>query len=1022
MAMLRRESTTLESEWEPSQPVQIRQPRSDVGGSSISGSSTFPGESSLTPSTPPRSASSTVTDSFLGDVAKWKDLDEGSRSGRTSRMIGNKFGLSPPPPPGPPPSNPPPLPPPSSHPFASSTSPMRRQSHQLPTARHSSLNVLRKPITLNRPGSPAGPPPSGALPPLPESVQISRSPNFGMSPPQPVGRGLHSQDSLVSPVRSTPSAAMLESETAPLYVTRSFRPARTPSRHLLQTALDLAQQAVEMDRNNDVARALAAYREAVSRLKSVMERVGLDSGGERGRRDKAEEEGRTLKGIHDAYVARIQLLSSYEVGEVILESNNKPLSQECNSQHDSSEEEKKEGAIQLSSQLDDGSAELRVLGLMNESSKSVNTSLSFPVSSSSKKLQISSSKTIAENDTCQSPRLPSINGSPHNKSLQQAIDEVSGASIAISPSHDPNLPQAPRSRSIGLGHPSNSPSNTASCHARTTSINSLDSTSSLSPTSLKFKRMNRPSLGLDMEADLTGIDGVEMLAFTPTETPVVPQSGGQSAEMPSPQSSAHGDERPLPPFPSSASSMEAGQRQRDRSGSSSSTGSGLFSGTFLVSPSTKQGTISQRRRSKPGSSTEIMIAKDPDGQNVPQLAGLTAASRRASISSLTFGRARTKSQSGSRPIETDLPPIPSKPKHQPNVSISSQMSLFDGTAPPQIQKPNPLLQQLSNMGRQGLRINTASTAGLAPPVIARARSGSIHSMGSLASSSPSSLPPLPDTSNGSFASSTSLMSPLPESQPLEEVLRPFHVLRILRQSMEAETTGTYLTPGIHITPGIWNPSTWSKANFAQTEKSHVPKIVAQDVKIRCMHTLSLCLESTKSAGKPLLNGPRDRQRTLASEDSTWKKLGEEFIRALDELEEEMENTGKMLSKGGVGVNSWKGNKAISSSKSWGSRITRGMDKISNSKTQNSLNTPDRYVDNLAYLCVSSQILAEHLSNFLGPCTPAYASLTEKTYRDIEARIRRSSEFVRVVVVPFVLEDFKQFLLRYLKGGIRYLED
>lgn len=68
---------------------------------------------------------------------------------------------------------------------------------------------------------------------------------------------------------------------------------------MLQTALDLAQKAVEMDKNNDVAGALAAYREAVSRLKSVMERVGADKDDKKRRSGsgKTEEEGRTLRGI-----------------------------------------------------------------------------------------------------------------------------------------------------------------------------------------------------------------------------------------------------------------------------------------------------------------------------------------------------------------------------------------------------------------------------------------------------------------------------------------------------------------------------------------------------------------------------------------------------------------------------------------------------------------------------------------------------------------------------------------------------
>lgn len=74
---------------------------------------------------------------------------------------------------------------------------------------------------------------------------------------------------------------------------------RIPSRHLLQSALDLAQQAVQMDQNNDVAGALAAYREAVGRLQAVMDRVAADAerDGRRRRGPKAEEEGRTLQGI-----------------------------------------------------------------------------------------------------------------------------------------------------------------------------------------------------------------------------------------------------------------------------------------------------------------------------------------------------------------------------------------------------------------------------------------------------------------------------------------------------------------------------------------------------------------------------------------------------------------------------------------------------------------------------------------------------------------------------------------------------
>lgn len=68
--------------------------------------------------------------------------------------------------------------------------------------------------------------------------------------------------------------------------------------------------------------------------------------------------------------------------------------------------------------------------------------------------------------------------------------------------------------------------------------------------------------------------------------------------------------------------------------------------------------------------------------------------------------------------------------------------------------------------------------------------------------------------------------------------------------------------------------------------------------------------------------------------------------------------------------------------------------------------------------VSILISADHLANFIGPCTPAYASISEKAYRDIEVRVKRSAEFVRVAVVPFVLEDFKQFLVSTYQKAYR----
>lgn len=102
----------------------------------------------------------------------------------------------------------------------------------------------------------------------------------------------------------TPAAPSRQPPSTPptqlLPKTRSHHSGRTPSRELLQGALDLAQTAVERDRGNDVDGALQAYYDAVEKLKEVMERVGTGpprQGDPVESAAKAEQEGRTLRGI-----------------------------------------------------------------------------------------------------------------------------------------------------------------------------------------------------------------------------------------------------------------------------------------------------------------------------------------------------------------------------------------------------------------------------------------------------------------------------------------------------------------------------------------------------------------------------------------------------------------------------------------------------------------------------------------------------------------------------------------------------
>ena len=75
-----------------------------------------------------------------------------------------------------------------------------------------------------------------------------------------------------------------------------------------------------------------------------------------------------------------------------------------------------------------------------------------------------------------------------------------------------------------------------------------------------------------------------------------------------------------------------------------------------------------------------------------------------------------------------------------------------------------------------------------------------------------------------------------------------------------------------------------------------------------------------------------------------------------------------------------------------------------------IDSSDKYVQLLHHFCASIQGLEEHLYNFTGPCAPSYHYLDQRTRSAIEARVLKAAEFASAVVVPFVLDDFKQFFV------------
>jgi hypothetical protein len=153
--------------------------------------------------------------------------------------------------------------------------------------------------------------------------------------------------------------------------------------------------------------------------------------------------------------------------------------------------------------------------------------------------------------------------------------------------------------------------------------------------------------------------------------------------------------------------------------------------------------------------------------------------------------------------------------------------------------------------------------------------------------------------------------------------------------MDPNGPGEYLTSTIHIAPSVWRPSDWVKTSG----KVPAPKILAQDVKVRCIEQLLLHVPPIRQAGSALLGGPRDvfYGETVGGSNSVARQesigLAERLLGELEQVEEEMEGAYKALVKAGVGVGAgWRGKaKKGSGDSGWRSRMARGMDKIGREK-------------------------------------------------------------------------------------------
>jgi len=222
-----------------------------------------------------------------------------------------------------------------------------------------------------------------------------------------------------------------------------------------------------------------------------------------------------------------------------------------------------------------------------------------------------------------------------------------------------------------------------------------------------------------------------------------------------------------------------------------------------------------------------------------------------------------------------VPPVPTPLRHR-----TSYSSIMTGRI--------SSLSSTSGQGHYSLRARPDSSANLIPPLPSSANS-SIRSHNTL-----------------TRTSSGGLISPVPEPQPSEIIHRSFHLLRLICISMDATSSGAYLTAHIHISPAVWQPTQWARSS---SKSLGPPRIAAQDVKYRVLETMSFHLDNIARAAGTMLEGEKMQRssntRPTGVNRNVAVAMAEDLVKNLDAMDEDMDTSWRTLNKAGVTVQPWK---------------------------------------------------------------------------------------------------------------------
>ncbi|KAH9857940.1 hypothetical protein C2E23DRAFT_855867 [Lenzites betulinus] len=910
-------------------------------------------------------------------------------------------GHTPPPPPGPPPSQPIP-----SLPVAGLS---RYETYDgMPDASGSGADVP----SMNSPYARPTPSPSLAAVTAFSQARYASASTTGYPSPAPTGASTSADNLADSPPRSMlrppppqPPAPMPDATNDRLLLPPNVEPRpsgqRPSSRKALTRALALAREAVKLDStNDDPYGAVMAYARSVALLSEVMERVmrGEDSTDARrrnGRRRSVvaqEEEVQRLKSIHDTYFDRMNILSVvYDI----------PLPPHSPS------------SVYASSSASVSSDSTRPSSPMSTTP----TSERSPSRTRDGDQRLSSETVRADDDEI---GILSRNGS-HTSLSHFSVRSTYSSSGAVSPVHPyaaaaaPSVPPLPPADiSTGL-RPSAGPSIRSRPRASSTLPPPAPPPTSLpppapSPTAPDYPELT-PTQTRSAETVTRARGNSVSHRRTGSNSRLVPlreeSYDGHSAEQnhraeEGPRSRSrlnvhpHGMSPPLPPLPSPSVESSVAARNglpdpsspppsspghfttpRPRGGSTMSVRSEATPTNNklpLINTSPALGTISQRRgktSAPPNGGADAPSPTDStlSAASAPNMGRIASALPASTVSSLGIGgRNRASSQPGRRPSIVTAMTYPSVHGGSPVPRKVSIPSRLNPASPPQI---------------------TVDTSILSPP------------LPSLALTSPPLVPPPPIP----YANIPNApLSPLPSSAPPDPLRKPYHMMFLLRQTMTSKTGG-YITRRLHVPQEVWSQG--------GAKLTNVPE------KIRVVEVLCSALEELQHWSAEYFGAGNVSSGMALGIGSITRKEGEQWSAKLEDFSGVCDGVvGQFGKKLGVGEGFI--TKKSSGVTSWGGRLTRQFDKITNGKN---LDSPALYVHGLAKLFQAAQILDEHTKAAAQQSlAPLYAAFPADIRAALDHKLRHASEFFAKVVLTFVIRDMALLLDKYVKKCEKWLAE